>query len=472
MIGLPAGLDMSVLSRLQMKFIDFFAGIGGFRKGMELAGHECSGFCEYDKFATASYTSMHLITDEQRRYLEQLPLKQRQKEILKEKYRNGEWYAQDIKTIKAEDIPASDCWCAGFPCQDISIAGKQLGFAGNRSSLYFQIIRLLKSQKEEDRPKWIFLENVKNLLSVNCGWDFARVLTALDEVGYDCEWQVLNSKNFGVPQNRERVFVVGRTRTAGGGKVLSFNRESDGTLRQIIGGMQGYRVYDPEGISTTLVGNGGGDGGRTGLYYIGNVNPSGRGMSGNVYCSFGIAPTITTNEGSGCSVLIDPVCRNVDVRAVLTPDRNNKRQNGRQIKENGEPMFTLTGQDRHGVYLCDVKTHDCDELELLIRNGTKQGFDVAHPGDGISLAYPKSSTRRGRVGKGYAQALDTGCQIGTLSKGGRIRRLTPRECFRLQGWSDEYFDRAAFVNSENRLYMQAGNGVTVPVIQAIAQCIC
>lgn len=383
---------------------------------MELAGHECSGFCEYDKFATASYTSMHLITDEQRRYLEQLPLKQRQKEILKEEYRNGEWYAQDIKTIKAEDLPASDCWCAGFPCQDISIAGKQLGFAGNRSSLYFQIIRLLKSQKEEDRPKWVFLENVKNLLSVNCGWDFARVLTALDEVGYDCEWQVLNSKNFGVPQNRERVFVVGHIRTAGGGKVLSVNGESDGTLRQIIGGMQGYRVYDSEGISTTLVGNGG----KTGLYCMGNVNPSNRGISGNVYHSSGIAPTITTNKGVGYNVFIEP--------------------------------------------------HD--EIEVPIRNGTKQGYDFAHLGDGICLAYPKSNTRRGRIGKGYSHTLDTGCRIGTLSKSGRIRRLTPRECFRLQGWPDEYFDRAAFVNSENRLYMQAGNGVTVPVIQAVAQCIC
>lgn len=419
MIGLPAGLDMSVLSKMQMKFIDFFAGIGGFRKGMELAGHECVGFCEYDKFATASYTSMHLITDEQKRYLERLPIKQRQRVILKEEYRNGEWYAQDIRTIKAEDIPTADCWCAGFPCQDISIAGKQLGFAGSRSSLYFQIIRLLESQKEEDRPQWIFLENVKNLLSVNYGWDFARVLTALDEVGYDCEWQVLNSKNFGVPQNRERVFVVGHIRTACGRKIFSVNGKDCGTLKQIVGGMQGYRVYKSEGIFATLVGNGGGNGGKTGLYCIGNVNPSGHGISGNVYDSYGIAPTITTNGGVGYNVHVE----------------------------------------------------SSDDIEVPIRNGTKQGYDLAHPGDGIYLAYPKSSTRRGRVGKGYAQTLDTSCRIGTLSSCGRIRRLTPRECFRLQGWSDEYFERAAFVSSDHRLYMQAGNGVTVSVIQAIAECI-
>lgn len=99
-----------------MKFIDFFAGIGGFRRGMELAGHECVGFCEFDKFATASYTSMHLLTQEQREFLDKMPLKQRQKEILKEEYRNGEWYANDIRRVYAGDIPKADCWCFGFPC--------------------------------------------------------------------------------------------------------------------------------------------------------------------------------------------------------------------------------------------------------------------------------------------------------------------------------------------------------------------
>lgn len=99
-----------------MKFIDFFAGIGGFRRGMELAGHECVGFCEFDKFAAASYISMHLLTEEQRKALEDIPIKKRQKEILKEEYRNGEWYANDIRRVYAGDIPKADCWCFGFPC--------------------------------------------------------------------------------------------------------------------------------------------------------------------------------------------------------------------------------------------------------------------------------------------------------------------------------------------------------------------
>ena len=167
-------------------FLDFFSGIGNFRLGMEQAGHKCVGFCEIDKFAVMSYISMHLITDDQRAYLETLPMKQRQKEILKEEYRNGEWYADDITRICAGDITRADIWCAGFPCQDISIAGKQVGFQGNRSSLFFRLMYLIGQLREEDRPSYIFLENVKNLLSINGGWDFARLLIEMDRGGVRC----------------------------------------------------------------------------------------------------------------------------------------------------------------------------------------------------------------------------------------------------------------------------------------------
>lgn len=164
-----ASVKGSFALRRKMKFIDWFAGIGGFRRGMELAGHECVGFCEFDKFATASYTSMHLLTEEQRNYLRELPIKKRQKEILKDEYRNGEWYANDIRRVFAGGIPKADCWCFGFPCQDISVAGKQLGFQGNRSSLFFRVMYLVGQLEEENKPTYLFIENVKNLLSVNGG---------------------------------------------------------------------------------------------------------------------------------------------------------------------------------------------------------------------------------------------------------------------------------------------------------------
>lgn len=173
----------------------------------------------------------------------------------------------------------------------------------------------------------------------------------------------------------------------------------------------------------------------------------------------------------------------------LTPDRAEKRQNGRRFKDNGEPSFTLTAQDIHGV-------------GIEIKEATKQGYAVAHPGDSINLTMPNSKTRRGRVGGAVAQTLDTQCNQGVMEvkKGNipsynheghiveiypgcfvwavwyekyqcfiAIRKLTPRECFRLQGWDDEYFERAAFVNSDSQLYKQAGNGVTVNVVYEIAK---
>ena len=187
-----------------MNFIDFFAGVGGFRRGLELSGHKCVGFCEWDKYATASYTSMHLITDKQHEYLSTLTMKQRQKEILKDEYRNGEWYSNDIRNVDAGSLPAADCWCFGAPCQDFSIAGKRAGLDGDRSSLIREIFRLLEEQEEQDRPEWLIYENVKGMLSSNKGLDYLSILSEMDRLGYDIEWQNINSKWF-VPQNRERI---------------------------------------------------------------------------------------------------------------------------------------------------------------------------------------------------------------------------------------------------------------------------
>lgn len=489
-----------------MKFIDWFAGIGGFRRGMELAGHECVGFCEFDKFATASYISMHLLTDEQRKKLDELPQKKRQKEILKDEYRNGEWYANDVRRVCADDIPKADCWCFGFPCQDISVAGKQLGFQGNRSSLFFRVMYLIGQLKEEDKPTYLFIENVKNLLSVNGGWDFARLLIEMEQGGYDAEWQVLNSKDFGVPQNRERCFLIGHLRGRGSAKVFPVER-ADGknsVSLNLFGCLNGRnsrrdRVYSSEGLAPTITTKSGGStepkvpiifdtsyigqDGKVREYegicptltsrdykeprsvgVVCNVNPSGKGMNGNVYDSNGVSPSLTTNKGEGNKIAIP----------VLTPDRAEKRQNGRRFKDDGEPMFTLTGQDRHGI-------------AVEVKEATKQGYTECRAGiDSVNLAVPGSATRRGRVGHGVANTLDTSCNQGIFVKVSdelivyaiwyekyqcyiAIRKLTPKECFRLQGWTDDYFEKAQFVNSDSQLYKQAGNGVTVNVIEAIAE---
>lgn len=436
----------------QLTFIDLFAGVGGFRRGMELAGHKCVGFCEWDKYAAMSYTAMHLATYEQIEKLKSIDkLKDRQKEIQKEEYRNGEWYSNDIRAVDADSVPRADVWCFGAPCQDFSIAGNREGLDGDKSSLIREVFRIGGEIEEESRPEWLIYENVKGMFSSNKGFDYLEILLAMDELGYDIEWQLFNSKDYGVPQNRERVYTIGHLRRYGRRKILPIggnNTEID--IKQVGNCMptatrdnpnQG-RIYDISGISPCL--NKMDGGGREPIIaLIGNVNPSGNGMNGNVFDSQGLSPTLTTNKGEGLKVAIP----------VLTPDRLEKRQNGRRFKEDGEPMFTLTAQDRHGV---------------MVREATKQGYAIATPGDSINLEQPNSQTRRGRVGVGVAQTLTTSCNQATLTNKMRIRKLTPCECFRLQGWSDDYFERAALVNSDSQLYKQAGNGVTVNVVHVIA----
>ena len=212
-----------------LTFIDFFAGVGGVRKGFEQAGGKCVGFCEWDKYAVASYTSMHLLTDQQREYLATLPKRERQKEILKSEYRNGEWYAADIRTVHAGSLPRADIWCFGAPCQDFSVAGARKGLDGDRSSLVREIFRLLDeiSSGGGSRPEWLCYENVTGMLSSNAGFDFLAILLEMDERGYDIQWQILDSQWFGVPQHRERVFTIGHLREKGSRKVLPIGNDPE-----------------------------------------------------------------------------------------------------------------------------------------------------------------------------------------------------------------------------------------------------
>ena len=416
-----------------MKFIDFFAGIGGFRRGMELAGHECVGFCEFDKFATASYTSMHLLTPEQRGCLNEMPLRQRRREILKEEYRNGEWYANDIRRVYAGDIPKADCWCFGFPCQDISVAGKQLGFQGNRSSLFFRVMYLIGQLEEENRPTYLFIENVKNLLSVNGGWDFARLLIEMEQRGYDAEWQVLNSKDFGVPQNRERCFIIGHLRGRSTAKVFPVERADREDNIQIIGHRDGYR------------------------------------RNTQVFAQDGITEALSTCQGGGRE-------HHVALPCFIDLCREGSK---------------MTGQARclKARYYKGVSNHAGQDsgIAIGVKEATKQGYAECRAGiDSVNFSMPNSKTRRGRVGQEIANTLDTSCNQGIFVQVSEelvvyavwyekyqcyiaIRRLTPLECFRLQGWTDDYFEKAEFVNSDSQLYKQAGNGVTVNVIKAIAE---
>ena len=378
---------------MTLTFLDFFSGVGGFRHGLELAGMKCIGFCEKDKFARKSYEAMYDT--------------------------KGEWFHDDITTIDPTRLPKADLWCAGSPCQNVSIAGKRAGLYGERSGLFFTFVELIKSQKEEDKPEWVLLENVKGLLSSGGGRDYLDYLSILDESGYDLEWQVFNSKDYGVPQNRERIYTIGHLRRKGQRQVLPISRESSSHLKQLVGGMQSYRVYDPSGIATTLVGEGGGLGAKTGLYLI-DQSLTGPKLTEEARC-------ITARYTAGATKRTAMNSGVLEVQPILTQG-------------------------------------------IKVRNGTKQGYQLAVVGDSVDLSYPSSLTRRARVGRGIAHNLSCSCQMGAVVWKGRvvkIRRLTPKECFRLQGFSDDLFEKAKAVNSDAQLYKQAGNGVTVPVVYAI-----
>lgn len=167
----------------KLRFLDLFAGIGGFRLGLEQAGHECIGFCEIDKFARQVYKANFNTEGE------------------------VEWH--DITKITDEQVRELrgkvDLITGGFPCQAFSVAGKRRGFDDTRGTLFFEIARITRILK----PRYLLLENVKGLLNHARGDTFFTILNTLGELGYWVEWQLLNSKDFGVPQNRERVFIVG-----------------------------------------------------------------------------------------------------------------------------------------------------------------------------------------------------------------------------------------------------------------------
>ena len=481
-----------------MEFLDLFSGIGGFRRGLERSGHKCAGHVEIDRYANISYMAMYGLSHcRYEKCGESNCCRICSKEVSEHcdgKQCKGEWFAKDIKQLTAGEIPRAEIWTFGFPCTDISLSGKRAGLAGERSGLFFTVAGLLKSTPAEDRPRILIVENVKHLLSSKGGGDFTAVLLNLWEAGYDLEWQCVNSKDFGVPQHRERVYLVGYFGGIRGRKVFPISGTNTAVVKEIIGGNQGSRVYDSGGLSVTLTAQGGGAGGKTGLYLCGTKKPeewmeclkeNGREECGALnYAGFltqkkepdmtGISRCLVSHYNAGVTrfgessgVMYCKACdgKCVQAMAALTPDRENKRQNGRRFKKDGEPGFTLTAADRHGVVLLQCPYYN----GMPIREGTKQGYVMARHGDGINLSYLNSTYKRGRVGKQCSQTLLTEGGMGVLVYC-RIRRLTPRECFRLQAFEDFLFDRARAAGiSDAQLYKQAGNSVTVNIVYEIGK---
>lgn len=378
-----------------MKFLDLFAGIGGFRLGMESAGHKCIGFCEIDKFARESYKAIHNT--------------------------EGEIELHDITAVSDESIRgigSVDIICGGFPCQAFSIAGNRRGFGDTRGTLFFEICRFASVL----RPKYLFLENVRGLLNHDGGATFETIIRTLDELGYDVEWQVLNSKNFGVPQNRERVFIIGHLRRERTRRIFPLSGESEQSNHQ------------PPKIE--IIGN------------TKNPNGTSKGTKSVVYGSGGVVGTLTATDYK------EPKQVAIKQFGILQPNFN---QCGVVYETDGIAP-TIRAYQGGGL-----------EPKIRVKEATSKGYAEAEVGDSVNLSHPNSKTRRGRVGKQVANTLLTGESQGVIEPDSRIRKLTPRECWRLQGFPDWAFDKAQEVNSNSQLYKQAGNSVTVNVIAAIAK---
>ncbi|MDT1959525.1 DNA cytosine methyltransferase, partial [Carnobacterium divergens] len=325
-----------------------------------------------------------------------------------------------------------DVICGGFPCQAFSIAGNRGGFDDARGTLFFEIARFASILK----PKLLFLENVTGLLNHEGGATFETIIRALDEIGYDCEWDCINSKHY-VPQNRDRVFLVGHLRGKRTRKVFPFAREGGATSeKQSKNKRCGVNKRRPSNIL---------------------------GQREIVYGTNGIMGTLTATDYKGPKQIAIP---------VLTPDRIEKRQNGRRFKDNNDEMFTLTAQVRHGVV---VAGNLPGKHEQNNRVYSPQGIAptlTTMQGGGQEpkiLQTPRGYNKGGEHDIAPTVSTSSWQKNNFLKTDFRIRKLTPRECWRLQGFPDWAFDKAATVNSNSQLYKQAGNSVTVPVIYEIAK---
>jgi len=392
-----------------------FSGIGGFELGIEKAfhllqheiqtkstdgGHEssnqrndvhespcCIGFSEIDKYAIATYLK-HFPT-----------------------HKN---YG-DARNINPQELPDFDMLCGGFPCQSFSIAGKRLGFEDTRGTLFFDIARIVKVK----RPRIVFLENVKGLLNHDNGRTFTTIIATLDELGYNAEWQVLNSKHFGVPQNRERVFIIGHLRGT--------------SSRQVFPLGKGYSKNDnglektPMIIGTTKSDTAEGTNSRS---WVHDIN--------------GIVGAVNSTEYKQPKQIM---VHNMQTRS---PDRPSIQKNknaggsGHLSKDDGT-SYCLDGANTQAI--------EVQSIQLANKNRGKKPYN------------PNNREMKFDVNKeDVSYTVKSATHEFMVRTNQKIRRLTPTECERLQGFPDGWT-----IGSDTQRYKQCGNAVTVNVIEAIVE---
>lgn len=454
-----------------LRVLSLFSGIGAFEIALneENIDWELDHYCEIDKYACQSYNCIHRTTDEDN--------------------------LKDVTNIDYSKIGRVDLVTYGFPCQDISLAGNQKGFfdeEGNltRSGLFFNAADVIRHTK----PKFAIFENVKNLTGKKFKAEFETVLSVLDELGYNTYWKVLNAKDYGIPQNRERVFGISIRKDIDHGYEFPLPVELTLRLKDMLEKQVEEKYYLSEKVQErfkftdqTLTKS-----------VIGTTAPNFRtiGQRDLVYQKEGIMGSLVATDYKQPKQILESI-----IKQVGNIDLGNNESNNRVYSPDGLSPTLNTMQGGHR------------QPKIIVKEATKKGYAEAEIGDSINLEQPNSKTRIGRVGKGIAQTLTTSCnqavvepnfdemlkgtnyarnfgskgkvqmedgvcstlQAAMGSGGGnipltytqfRIRKLTPRECWRLMGFKDEYFDRIQGV-SNSQLYKQAGNSIVVDVLRAI-----
>ncbi len=534
-----------------IKVLSLFSGIGAFERAFCRIGldWELVNYCEIDRWASLSYSMVNQCD-------ESLNLR-------------------DVRAVTADSVRdrAVDLITYGFPCQDISIAGKQQGFVNDsgestRSGLFFEALRIIK----ELRPRYAIAENVKALTSAKFKNEFATVLSSLEEAGYNNYWRVLNAKDYGIPQNRERVFIVSIRRDADEGDFQFPNKEPlmlrlrdmlepaesvdekyylsterEGVRKLIVELESRYRINSSTAVCVASRGrNPANPSDRTtgspteqrlepnsdgctntlttvqkdnlllvaepGIIQVGNIvdNPNRDSQRGRIYDPSGLAPTLNTVGGGGLEakividgtigphetdrvtgkdgvvqtlkatdyknppkIVIDDLTRDVQCQRarVFNPDGLSATITATDYKE--PPQISVIGQlkdgekgrvvDRDGIGYTLTATEYKDPLKIaepVIKkiadlNGHQSG--EVHSPDGIAATVCACT-------HGYANANVAVKTVHTHRV--RIRKLTPRECWRLMGFLDEEFDRVHGI-SNSQLYKQAGNSIVVNVLSAL-----
>ena len=356
-----------------VRVFSMFSGIGGFEVGLSNSNikYDMVGFSEIDTYAIKVF----------------------------EKHFKGVKNYGNATTINESELPNFDLLVGGFPCQAFSLAGKRKGFNDTRGTLFFDIARILAHKK----PKHFILENVKGLLSHDNGRTLHKIFEVLSDIGYMVQWELLNSKNFGVPQSRERVYIVGHLRGTSRPQVFPI-----GQREAISNSSREKKRSDSSQVSSTITSN-----------YKRGVHAMGE--------QYIMKPRELTKDLSQAYRVYDDKGTSTALRAL------------------GGGVGAKTGLYR-----------------VSIKEATKKGYATAEEGDSINLSQPNSNTRRGRVGKQVAQTLDTKMEQHTLFNS-QIRRLTPTECERLQGFPDGWTDEL----SDTQRYKCLGNAVTSTVVTEI-----